>query len=528
VALERNRLPKPVDGIDVRALPIGPTDAFILSRIDGNTSEADIASATGLDTEQVRGAISRLLDLGAVDLVEAEMDRRSVRAPMASSGQFALGTAVEEQVLRRDHPGATLYDPSELEEETDLDPSFKREILQLFYQLDALSHYELLGVELFADKRAIRSRFHEFIKIFHPDRYYGKKLGSFKVKLDRVFQRASEAHEILTRAEARAEYDAYLTAEHRIQDLARALRDEKAHQSELERVRARIEAEASVEAAKSSFSSEAPTQPVQRPRMESAHSLRPEPAASSSTPPVSAANPRISISPVDPEARRKALARKLGFSSPPPSEQRATSIPPTPTVGPSAFERAADDLRRRYERRMLDARRRQILEYTDRANEAFRERNFVDAVNALRIAVSLAPEDPGLRQRLADLEAEANRELADRYLEQARYEEREQHWAEAARSYARVISGKPTPQAHERLAACLLAAQGDKRSALEHARKAVLGAPNEVKNRITLARAYQAAGMKESSIGELERASALAPTDDTIKEQLRRARRGEF
>ena len=66
------------------------------------------------------------------------------------------------------------------------------------------------------------------------------------------------------------------------------------------------------------------------------------------------------------------------------------------------------------------------------------------------------------------------------------------------------------------------------KQAVEHARKAVLGAPNEAKYRQTLARAYAAANMKESAIGELERASALAPSDDTIKEQIRRARRGEF
>jgi tetratricopeptide (TPR) repeat protein len=516
-------------------LPLGPADAFILSHIDGKNSEADISAATGLDADLVRGAISRLLELGAVHLVEAQAETRPGRPRMESFGQIVFGpSAVQEQVVKRDHPGATLYDPRELDEETDLEPALKREILHFFYQLDSLSHYELLGLDMSADKRAIRARFHEFIKVFHPDRYYGKKLGSFKVKLDRVFQRASEAHEILTRPEARTEYDAYLRAERGIQDLSRALRDEAAHRSELERVRAKIEAEASVEAAPPpKFPSEAPTLPQQLPqplpRMQSSPSLRPGPTTSiPSAPPISS-GPRIAIAPADPESRRRALARKLGMSTPPPPEQRRTSIPaPAATGGPTAFERAADDLKRRYERRMLDARKRQIGEYSQRADLALSERNFVEAVNALRIAVSLAPDDPALRQRLSELENEANRELADRYLEQAVYEEREQHWAEAARSYARAIAGKPTAKMHERLAACLLAAQGDKKLALEHARKAVLGAPNEVRNRVTLARAYHAAGMRESSIGELERASALAPADDTIKEQLRRARRGEF
>jgi tetratricopeptide (TPR) repeat protein len=232
----------------------------------------------------------------------------------------------------------------------------------------------------------------------------------------------------------------------------------------------------------------------------------------------------------DPDSRRRALARKLGLSAPPPPpiEPPRPSPLPTPQEAAASHERAAHDLKRRYEQRMLDARRQQVDEYVSRANVALGKRQLVDAVNALRIAVSLAPNDAGLNQRLEDLQTEASKELAGRYLEQAQYEEREHHWPEAVRSYARALAGNSSPLLHERLAFCLLSAQGDMKQAVEHARKAVLGAPNEAKYRQTLARAYAAANMKESALGELERASALAPSDDTIKEQIRRARRGEF
>jgi tetratricopeptide (TPR) repeat protein len=228
---------------------------------------------------------------------------------------------------------------------------------------------------------------------------------------------------------------------------------------------------------------------------------------------------------MDPDARRRALARKLGFSSPPPAPRPSI----TPTIDPSiAHERAATDLKRRYDHRMVEARRRQIDEYVARADAALAERKLVDAVNALRIAVSLAPEDVELRQRLEDLQVAASKELADRYLEQAQYEEREQHWTEAARSYARAATGKASAKNHERIAHCLLMAHGDVKQAVDQARRAVLMAPNEARFRQTLARAFVAANMRESALGELERAAALAPSDDSIREQLRRARRGEF
>jgi curved DNA-binding protein CbpA len=448
---------------------------------------------------------------------------------MSSSGQFALGTgAVEEWVVRiEQHPGATLYEPRELEEAVELEPDRKRVILDTFYRLDELDHYELLGVPRQADRRAIRARYHQVINVFHPDRYYGKRLGSFKAKLERIFQRLTEAHEVLARSDARADYDVYLKAALSTRELEQQLSDEETIARELEAVRARIEAEAlqnAVHTPGAGNSSSTSSQPLRAPHVSSP--APPRPSLNPSMPP---SDPlRAGAGRLDPEARRRALARKLGLSAPPPAVEPPPSRIPNPQESAASHERAAHDLKRRYEQRMLDARRRQVDEYLARADSALAGRQLVDAVNALRIAVSLAPNDAEVRQRLEDLQTETSKELAGRYLERAQYEEREHHWPEAVRSYARALAGTPSPRLHERLAFCLLAAQGDMKQAVEHARKAVLDAPNEAKYRQTLARAYAAANMKESAVGELERAAALAPGDDTIKEQIRRARRGEF
>jgi curved DNA-binding protein CbpA len=516
VASSANRLPKLVAGIDIRGLPIGPSEAFVLSRIDGVTSESDIALATGIQLEAVSRTISRLLELGAVEVDgSGSALQRPARPAVSASGQFSVGAArVEEQVVRVEHPAAALFDPKELEEPADLDAQRKRQILELFYRMDRVSHYELLAIPAAADKRAIKARYHELINLFHPDRYFGKNLGSFKTKLERVFQGITEAHDVLVRAEARAEYDVYLATYSNARALEQVLNDDESLERELTAVQARIEEEAvsSPEQRSAPFAA-APTASVA------------PPAQITSIPP---SDPAQSLARPDAEARRRALARKLGLSSPPPAPHVVPSpSPPPPSGGPAAHERAAQDLKRRYEKRMMDARQRQVVDYITRSEEALQNKKLVEAVNALRIAASLAPDDRELRQRLEDLQMEASRELADRYLEQAAYEEREHHWPEAARSYARALAGKPTARLHERLAFCLLAANGDLKQAVEHARKAVMGAPNDAKFRVTLARTYLAANMRESAIGELERASVLSPSDDTIKEMLRRTRRGE-
>src|SRR5690606_35094013 len=62
----RARMPSPVEGIDMRALAIGPREAFVLSRVDGRSSEVEIAQATGLDLDDVIASLTRLHQLGAI------------------------------------------------------------------------------------------------------------------------------------------------------------------------------------------------------------------------------------------------------------------------------------------------------------------------------------------------------------------------------------------------------------------------------------------------------------------------------
>jgi tetratricopeptide (TPR) repeat protein len=151
----------------------------------------------------------------------------------------------------------------------------------------------------------------------------------------------------------------------------------------------------------------------------------------------------------------------------------------------------------------------------------------ISATNALRIAASLVPDNPELGARLLEAQTEAESLLAGHYLTQAQYEEREGRMAEAARSYARATLGSPDVRTFERAAYCALLAGGDLRLAGEHARRAVSLGPDDVQARVTLARIYVTAGMKQSGLAEFERAATLAPKDDTIRDWIRRLKRGE-
>jgi curved DNA-binding protein CbpA len=518
---ESSRRPRPVEGIDLRKLPLTPQEAFVLSRVDGMLSESDLVLLTGLDPAAVQRALARLAELGALAFEDAPAARHSV-PPRRPSGAIRLGPIVEvRSEPEPHHAAAALYDPAELDEPVDLDLQRKRRILDTFYALDTLTHYQLLGVKHEADKKAVKAAYFDLVNVFHPDRYFGKTLGTFKHKLERVFARVTEAHDVLTRLEARAEYDRYLASQQRTRQLSQTLEDAQAAASELERIEREIAEQArAVERAQhlpppreTRASDSSGRLPVARPLIAE--------VGSSSVPPAPSSGSRFpSQQPLDPDARRRALARKLGVSVPPPK--------PTPELPPQvAREAAADDLLHRYKHRVGELTKRQIERYVQAAETAIASKDLISAANALRIACSLAPTDAKLSARYEEVQTQAAATLAASYLEQAQYEEREGRFAEAARSYERVARGKPGARVFERVAFCLLTAKGDLKLAAEWAKKAVGAAPEDPSCRVTLARIYLEGGLRQSAVAEFERAATISPKDDTIKDWLRRAKRSD-
>lgn len=504
-----------------------------MSRVDGATNISEIAEETGRSPEEVVELLERLVTLGAITLDEPPrpLERRhSPAPPPRPSGSFRVGPIVETSAVgEQQHPAASLYDPAELDEAVDIDLPRRRRILDLYYRLDQLDHYQLFDIDPRVDKKAIKSAYFEIVNVFHPDRYFGKNVGSFKPKLEKVFARLTESYDVLSRAASRAEYDAYLRAQSKTRAFDAGQIDNAAHQNALQEVMRRIQAEASAENRGLSMPPPSPSMappPPSTPHGHQSVTPSPDPQRPISNP---ALRPSSSMRPSDPEVRRRALARKLGRPLPetkdaPPvetEEQRQL----TAQEGVQRQEWAADELKRRYQDRVHAARDRQVEVYTRAAKQALDKGDHVGASNALRIAVSLAPDDSDLRLQLNEVASKAKHELSASYLEQAEYEERDEKWLAAAKSYARAATGRPEARLFDKVAQCLLSGEGDLREAGEAAKRAVLMTPDNARFRVTLARFYVKAGMKQSAEGELSRAATLAPTDDKVTDWIRRLKR---
>lgn len=93
-----------------------------------------------------------------------------------------------------------------LSEEVDIPEERKKEILDLERGLGKLNAFELLGLMPGATADEARQAYYAASRRYHPDRYYGKNLGSFKYRIDKIFKGLTDAYNTLADEERRAAY----------------------------------------------------------------------------------------------------------------------------------------------------------------------------------------------------------------------------------------------------------------------------------------------------------------------------------
>jgi curved DNA-binding protein CbpA len=97
-------------------------------------------------------------------------------------------------------------DESALAEDVDLDPEQRRRILAAEAAVDRWTHWDALGIPWNAPVDAVKAAYLDLVKVFHPDRYAGKRLGSYRGRLERVFKRITQARDELVDEPKRADY----------------------------------------------------------------------------------------------------------------------------------------------------------------------------------------------------------------------------------------------------------------------------------------------------------------------------------
>jgi curved DNA-binding protein CbpA len=412
---------------------------------------------------------------------------------------------------------ATSADAQLLAEDVDLDLALRTELSDLHAKLDRLDHYTLLGIGRGTDKKGIKRAYYELAARYHPDRYFRKRLGSFKPRMEAVFSRLTLAHDTLAVAETRAEYDAYLDEQERVRTIEQVLAEAVA---EAARAEENVQREARAGERAPGQAASAPEGSPQA--ADATRSSGPGLTPGERRPGSSGSSPRV-IPTVDAAARREAFAKRLTGSRP-------ASNPGIPAVTPPAqpprqimtTAAAMEALRLRYEQRVVRAKSTEARKYAERAQQALEANDIAGAASALRVASGLAPEDSELQRKAADAQLRADALLGETYRGQAAYEEKNGQWPEAARSWGRVCQLLPSdPYAHQRAAVAMVEGGLDAREAARFATRACQLDPQNAQNRVALGKAYLAGDMTLNARREFEAAAKLDPKDASIQDLLR-------
>jgi hypothetical protein len=209
-------------GFDPLKAAVGPEDYFVLSRIDGTQTLRDVLLSTGLPIDRAVSIVARLRSIGAV-LLPGEAASPGGGPPQRPSAPKlpSVGKSQPLPALPRTltpssvtaarppsiaaspiHdltlPGATSDELGALAEDVDLDDRERRRILAMARLAHGRDPHALLGVPASADARTLKLAYFQLSKEVHPDRYYGKRLGSFGARMSSVFEATSRAYARLT------------------------------------------------------------------------------------------------------------------------------------------------------------------------------------------------------------------------------------------------------------------------------------------------------------------------------------------
>ncbi|MEK6606900.1 MAG: DnaJ domain-containing protein [Myxococcota bacterium] len=479
--------------LNFTSLALSPAEMFVITRVDGQTSLEELSLATGLGDLQTWEIVRRLRDLGIVIMPSAEAQAQPAAPPAAT---------VEPAPAAPEAPPAPAVDPC------DLPAELRASIDELHARLSEMDLFHILGCEPGAARRELWRAYAERARVYHPDRYFGRNLGNYKPRLERIFAQVSAAFQFLQDDQRRAAYEREVRQE-------RTQRDPGARHA-----------------------GEAPGQPHPASRSEAprAHTERRERAPDG---PPNSIDPRRRPTREQPraEARGQARPASRGEATQPGAPRRASptgELPRAETGGQAtsrAIATAADDdvhrarLRESRERRQRVAtgavqKQSRARAFYRQALELLRAGDSDGALSNLSLAATFDPESQEYADRLSELRAKVADGQAAELARRAEFEEQAARLDDAAALWARAAEARPRALYHCRASEAFLAI-GDLSQAEEHAIRATEIEPGSARAHLSLARAYARAKRIDGARAEIEKALRIDSESEAARELLR-------
>ena len=431
---------------------------------------------------------------------------------------------------------------SDADDLVELSHEERRTIDAIYERRLTATHYEILGVPRDAERKAIRDAYFALSKRFHPDVFFNRSLGSYRIRIDELFRIFTRAYDVLGNAKHRAGYDLHIgTMESpsrppppmvpEVTGIVSAART-AAHASTPEPARPGVSSPPPASAA-----SHPPPQRVSSPNTPGVITLPPPghttprpvmpPIGTAVVPPAHVPAPMPSpaqtqskvtpppMQPLDPETLRRAresMARRLNSVVP----QRPSATPPRPPSAPLGMPPTSPSYGQIP--RVAD-RGPTIPQLVATAEEAQRKGDFVGATEALKQALTMSRDDESIRLRYEAVRKLLVTQQVDGHIAAAREAMRDGQPLVAAKHWELAAEGRPADLQLSLNAAEVLSKHTKEfKRATDLAQRVVMSDPNNVKAHVLLAGIFIKAGLKASAYASIQTIARISPEAPALKE----------
>jgi serine/threonine protein kinase/curved DNA-binding protein CbpA len=176
-------------------MTLTPSEGYVLSRVDGSTSVAEIASISPLGEDETLRCVYALVSAGVVELAARTSPVTSRIATQAVREQPAPAPPREAEKKEPEPPAAG--------QEREL----LEDIARKHASLEAADYYDVLEVSPGASDEEIKKGYYAMAKKYHPDRHHLPQLREVQGLLEELFARVTAAYQELSDPASRRRYD---------------------------------------------------------------------------------------------------------------------------------------------------------------------------------------------------------------------------------------------------------------------------------------------------------------------------------
>ena len=186
---DTDRILQKVEGVaaDEKNVTLTASEGFVLSRVDGSMSVAEIAAISPLDDDETFRCIYGLISTGILQLEDTK--------PTATGRMPRVSTVDAEPAITE----STTND-------TDTDPMVE-EITAKRAAMEQSNFYEILEVEPGETPEAIKKAYYALAKKYHPDRHQSSGSDALKDQTVEILAKLAEAYDVLSNPSKRFLYD---------------------------------------------------------------------------------------------------------------------------------------------------------------------------------------------------------------------------------------------------------------------------------------------------------------------------------